>query len=95
MSELLLTDRALLIGTVRSKLQKTSQPEPFGATITGNNIENRRKIIFRQSLPITLTVLSPRLKLEQKMMKDDLLAPPMDPAKAKEGHGEYQYRQKN
>jgi hypothetical protein len=90
MSELLSTDRVLLIGTVRNPL-----PEQFAATIIGNNIENRRKIIFRQSLPITLTALSPRLKLEQKTIndKDDLLAPPMDPAKAQSGHGEYQYQQ--
>jgi hypothetical protein len=88
MSELLSTDRVLLIGTVREPL-----PELFSSTITGNNIENRRKIIFRQSLPITLTALSPRLKLEQKTIKDDLLAPPLDPAKARGGHGEYQYQQ--
>ncbi|MDR0610022.1 MAG: hypothetical protein LBG58_07930 [Planctomycetaceae bacterium] len=96
MSELLSTDRALLIGTLKgtawNPLQKT-----FGSTITGNNIENRRKVIFRQSLPITLTALSPRLKLEQKTIqdKDDPLAPPIDPAKTKGGHGEYQYRQKD
>ncbi|MDR3197266.1 MAG: hypothetical protein LBU34_05295 [Planctomycetaceae bacterium] len=88
MSELLSVDRALLIGTVRNPL-----PEQPGSLITGNNIENRRKIIFRQSLPITLTALSPRLKLEQKIIKDDILAPPFDPAKTKEGHGEYQYQQ--
>jgi hypothetical protein len=96
MSELLSTDRALLIGTVRNTLPKLSQPETF-STITGNNIENRRKIIFRQSLPITLTALSPRLKLEKKFIndKDDPLAQPIDPAKTKGGHGEYQYQQKN
>jgi hypothetical protein len=87
MSEQLSVDRVLLIGTVRNPL-----PKQLGQTITGNNIENRRKIIFRQTLPITLTALSPRLKLEQKIIKDDLLAPPLDPAKAKEGHGEYQYQ---
>ncbi|MDR2440091.1 MAG: hypothetical protein LBE12_12085 [Planctomycetaceae bacterium] len=88
MSELLSVDRALLIGTVRKPL-----PEQHGSAIIGNNIENHRKIIFRQSLPITLTALSPRLKLDQKIIKDDLLAPPLDPAKAKEGHGNYQYQQ--
>ncbi|MDR0704671.1 MAG: hypothetical protein LBF88_06735 [Planctomycetaceae bacterium] len=102
MSELLSTDRALLIGTVRNTLQKSSlpepsQPEPFGSTITGKNIENRRKIIFRQSLPITLTALSPRLKLEQKIIndKDDPLAPPIDPAKTQGGHDEYQEKMKS
>jgi energy-coupling factor transporter transmembrane protein EcfT len=94
MSELLSVDRAILIGTVRDSKEASSfgsriMPRKSGETGRPEPFDGKRLIVFRQSLPVTLTALSPRLKLEQTIYKDDGLAQPLDPAKAKEGRGEY------
>ncbi|GHT41406.1 hypothetical protein FACS189443_3130 [Planctomycetales bacterium] len=96
MSDLMTTDRALLLANVKNDISDTlsasiaAMPGGWKLKIPkpDNPIKNRNTIL-RQVFPIQLTVLSPRLKLEQQHFKSDELEQKINPASVKEKASDY------
>jgi hypothetical protein len=80
MSGLLTVDRAVLIGTAREPAEAEKEQQKITSVHLTKPGEHsslktgvKRLLIVRQSLPVTLTELSPRLKSEQNIIKRDEL----------------------
>lgn len=87
LSDLFSVDRAVLIGTAGQA--KSFEFDPgFGSNIVGANLQGKRHVVFRQSIPIRLTELSPRIGGGKKYLMQDDLAPEIRLIEGKGGYSD-------